>query len=211
MIVQILVDNRNSWYVPFAHELKEKLNKITDSTSVIHDHSDVKKGDILCLVSCEKIFRNLELNHTNIVVHESDLPKGKGWSPVSWQVLEGINSIPVTLFEANKDIDSGIIYFQDFIELDGLELLDEIKTKQGLITNRLIEKFIASYPVIKGRKQVGKSTFYKKRTSKDSELDINKTIKEQFNLLRIVDNKRYPAYFTINGKKYTLKINKNNE
>lgn len=211
MIVQILVDNKNSWYVPFAHKLKEKLSQITDSTLVIHDHSEVKSGDVLCLVSCEKIFRNLELNHTNIVVHESDLPKGKGWSPVSWQVLEGKSKIPVTLFEASKDIDSGVIYFQDFIELDGLELLDEIKNQQGLITNRLIEKYIESYPSIKGKKQFGKSTFYKKRTSIDSELDINKTIKEQFNLLRIVDNERYPAYFTINGKKYTLKINKDNE
>ena len=73
MIVQILVDNRNSWYVPFAHVLKEKLNKITDSTSVIHDHSDVKKGDVLCLVSCEKIFRNLELNHTWKLVLEEGI------------------------------------------------------------------------------------------------------------------------------------------
>ena len=211
MIVQILVDNRNSWYVPFAHKLKENLNKLKHFTSVIHDHSEVKKGDVLCLVSCEKIFRNLELNHTNIVVHESDLPKGKGWSPVSWQVLEGVNKIPVTLFEADKDIDSGVIYLKDFIELEGSELLHEIKTKQGLITNKLIEKFIASYPDIKGREQIGKSTFYNKRTPAESELDINKTIKEQFNLLKIVDNEKYPAYFTINGNKYTLKIYNNNE
>ena len=211
MIVQILVDNRNSWYVPFAHKLKKNLSKITYSTSIIHDHSEVKKGDILCLVSCEKIFKNLELNQANIVVHESDLPKGKGWSPVSWQVLEGVNKIPITLLKADKDFDSGIIYFQDFIKLDGSELLDEIKTQQGLITNKLIEKFVVSYPFVKGRKQIGKSTFYNKRTPVDSELDIDKTIKEQFNLLRIVDNGRYPAFFKINGKKYTLKINKNNE
>jgi len=211
MIVQILVDNRSSWYVPYAHKLKKTLSKITDSVTVVHDHSEVIKGDVLCLVSCEKIFRNLELNHRNIVVHESDLPKGKGWSPVSWQVLEGKSKIPVTLFEANKDLDSGIIYFQDFIELNGLELIDEIKKQQGLISNRLIEKFIQNYPKVKGRKQVGESTFYKKRTPKDSELDINKTIKEQFDLLRIVDNERYPAYFTLNGKRYTLNINKVNE
>ena len=211
MIVQILVDNKNSWYVPYAHKLKETLSKITESVSVIHDHSEVKKGDVLCLVSCEKIFRKLELNHNNIVVHESDLPKGKGWSPVSWQVLEGKSKIPITLFEANKDLDSGVIYFQDFIKLDGSELIDEIKKQQGLITNKLIEKFIANYPKVKGRKQVGESTFYVKRNTKDSELDINKTIKEQFNLLRIVDNDRYPAYFTINGIKYTLNINKVNE
>ena len=211
MIVQILVDNKNSWYVPFAYKLKEQLSTITEFTSVIHDHSEVRKGDVLCLVSCEKIFKDLELNNFNIVVHESDLPKGKGWSPVSWQVLEGKNKIPVTLFEATRDIDSCVIYFQDFIELTGFELLDEIKTQQGLITNKLIKKFIKSFPEIKGRKQIGESTFYKRRTIESSQLNINKTIKEQFNLLRIVDNERYPAYFTINGNKYTLKIKKIND
>jgi methionyl-tRNA formyltransferase len=44
------------------------------------------------------------------------------------------------------------------------------------------------------------------RTSKDSKLNMNKTIKNQFNLLRIVDNERYPAYFIYNNKKYILKI-----
>ena len=92
-----------------------------------------------------------------------------------------------------------------------LELLDEIKIQQGFITNKLIKKFIENYPKVEGRKQVGESTFYEKRTPKDSELDINKTIKEQFNLLRIVDNERYPAYFTLKGKRYTLNINKVNE
>lgn len=211
MIVQILVDNKNSWYVPYAHELRERLARVIEYISVIHDHSEVIKGDVLCLVGCEKKFKDLELNHRNIVVHESDLPKGKGWSPVSWQVLEGKNKIPVTLFEANKNIDSGEIYFQEFIELEGYELLDEIKMKQGVITNKLIEKFIKSYPAVKGRKQLGESTFYERRNPEDSELNINKTIKEQFDLLRIVDNVRYPAYFTINGNKYTLTINKVNE
>ena len=52
----------------------------------------------------------------------------------------------------------------------------------------------------------GKGSFYRKRTPEDSELDIDKTIREQFNLLRAVDNNRYPAFFKLNGQKYTLKI-----
>ncbi len=208
MIVQILVDNKNSWYVPFAHALKEELSNSVDSVSVIHDHSEVVEGDVLCLVSCEKLFKNLGLNKSNIVVHESDLPRGKGWSPVSWQVLEGKNEIPVTLFEASTGVDSGDIYFQENIQLKGDELLEEIKNKQGLVTNRLIQQYVKFYPEVSGRKQVGESTFYDKRTPKNSELDINKSIEEQFNLLRIVDNERYPAYFMKNGVKYTLKISK---
>jgi methionyl-tRNA formyltransferase len=208
MKVQILVDNINSWYVPYALILKDKLKDSVDSVSVIHNHSDVVKGDILCLIGCEKLFRSLNLNKSNIVVHESWLPKGKGWSPLSWQVIEGENDIPITLFEADIGVDAGEIYLQECIKLSGHELNNEIKHKQGVITNSLIEKYILCYPNLKGKKQNGESTFYKKRSPKDSEIDINKSINEQFNLLRVVDNVNYPAYFIKNNIKYILKIYK---
>tara|TARA_B100001093_G_scaffold520184_1_gene613420 strand:+ start:8218 stop:8853 length:636 start_codon:yes stop_codon:yes gene_type:complete len=211
MKVQILIDNINSFYIPYAYKLKEKLKENVDSVSIIHDHSDVVEGDILCLIGCEKLFKYLHLNKSNIVVHESWLPKGKGWSPLSWQVIEGKSEIPVTLFEADNDIDAGKIYLQECIKLFGHELNNELKHKQGLLTNSLIEKYVLSYPNIKGKEQQGKSSFYKRRTPKDSELNINKSIDEQFNLLRIVDNQNYPAYFIKNNVKYILKIEKDNE
>jgi len=52
----------------------------------------------------------------------------------------------------------------------------------------------------------GSETFYERRRPKDSELDVSKSIADQFNLLRVVDNERYPAFFYHNGKKFILKI-----
>ena len=205
MKIQILVDNIKSWYVPYAVELKDRLKDYINDVSIIHNHNDVVEGDILCLIGCDKIFRHLNLNKSNIVVHESKLPEGKGWSPLSWQVLEGKREIILTLFEAQNDVDSGRIYFQESMKLIGHELLNEIKEKQGLLTNKLIEEYVLSFPV-NGKEQRGEPTFYDKRTPKDSELDINKTIDEQFNLLRIVDNEQYPAFFIKNNVKYFLKI-----
>ena len=36
--------------------------------------------------------------------------------------------------------------------------------------------------------QTGEESFYSRRWLSDSRLDVNKTIVEQFNLLRVVDN-----------------------
>ena len=208
MLIQLLVDNPTSWIVPYAIKLKKMIIKKFDyPVNLIHTHKEVVKGDVLCLLSCEKIFKKLNYNDYNLVVHESDLPYGKGWSPLTWQVLEGKCKIPITLFEAAETVDSGRIYAQGVIELNGNELLSEIKHKQGLKTIDLILKFINNFPM-EGKKQEGKETFYKKRTVKDSELDIHKTIADQFDLLRISDNERYPAHFFINGVKYLLKITK---
>lgn len=52
---------------------------------------------------------------------------------------------------------------------------------------------------------MGKESFYPKRSPKDSELDINKSLNEQFNLLRIASNEDFPAFFYKDGKKFILK------
>ena len=73
--------------------------------------------------------------------------------------------------------------------------------------------FLDEYPLIlkSAQKQVGDASFYGRRSIKDSELSVNKTISEQFNLLRVVDNESYPAWFEIMGCKYRIKIDKINE
>ena len=211
MKIQLLVDNKASWIVPYAEQLRSKLLYLNHDTKLIFCHEEVCEGDILCLLSCEKAFKKLSLNKFNLVVHESDLPEGKGWSPVTWQILEGKKNITVTLFEATSSIDSGYIYSQDYISLEGTELLGEIKHQQGMVTQSLILRFIKSLPHIKGRPQSGEESFYPRRRPEDSRLDIHKSIYEQFDLLRVCDNERYPAHFTMRNEEYVLKIYKKND
>jgi len=177
-----------------------------------HNVSQIKNGDVVFYLSCGQIVPVdiLSRNNHNLVVHESALPHGKGWSPLTWQILEGKNEIPITLFEAEESVDSGNIYIQDVMRFNCAELVDELRKKQAEYTTRLCVSFVKNYPSIiaKGRKQIGKTTYYKKRVPKDSKLDHDKTIREQFNLLRVVDNVRYPAYFELNGIRYMLKIEK---
>ena len=208
MLVQILCDNPNSWVVPYAGQLRDALVEQGVDARLIHLHEEVVKGDILCLLGCEKIFRQLELNQHNLVVHESHLPQGKGWSPLTWQILEGKNEIPVTLFEATEAVDAGDIYLKEIIQFKGTELLEELKHEQGEATKRLILNFVQQYPNVKGQPQEGEESFYPRRGPDDSELDPQKSLAEQFELLRVCDNERYPAFFHYRGEKYYVKIEK---
>jgi len=205
MKIQILVDNPKSWAVPYAEELRKSLSY---EATIIHNHEEVIEGDILILLSCEKIFKQYDKNKYNIVVHASDLPSGKGWSPLIWQILEGKKRIPITLFEAANKVDAGDYYIKDFIQLDGNELIDESRHKMALKINEMVVNFIENCDSFPPQKQTGEESFYQKRNSDSSELDINKTIAEQFNILRTSDNERFPAYFIKDGKKFILKIYK---
>ena len=60
----------------------------------------------------------------------------------------------------------------------------------------------------KPKKQKGDASYYKRRTAIDSQLDPYKTIADQFNLLRVVDNIRYPAFFNYNDCDYIIEIRK---
>ncbi len=208
---KIAVLTSDSWFVPYAQKLMNILNAIGYDTNLFLDHDEINRDfEIVFILSYFKIIGNnfLRKHKHNIVIHASDLPNGRGWAPLFWQILEKKNKIPITLFEANENADDGDFYIKDYILLEGHELNDEIREKQAKKTFELCLKFLNDYNNLMPIKQSGTITHYRKRTPKDSELDINKSIKEQFDLLRIVNNDEYPAFFEYNGCKYIVKIYK---
>jgi methionyl-tRNA formyltransferase len=209
MKIIILVDNINSWALPYAKKLVNRL-KQHYSISLVHDQNKIRRGDVAIFLSCEKIVNAdiLKRNKHNLVAHASDLPAGKGWSPLTWQILKGKNKISVTLFEAVEKIDAGVIYDQVVVPFGGYELIDDMHRMIGEIINSMIINFLKAYPNVKGVRQSGRESFYRRRRPEDSKLDPNKTISEQFNLLRVVDNKRYPAFFEYRRHRYILEIYK---
>jgi methionyl-tRNA formyltransferase len=183
--------------------------EVFSNAQLFFDHLNILDSfDVVFILSYHKIIPEnyLNMHKHNLVIHASALPKGKGWAPLFWQILEGKNDIPFTLFEATSTIDDGAIYFQETLTLTGYELNNELRHKQANHTIQMCQKFINNYSILSKHKKDESETFYPKRTTKDSQLDIHKTIQEQFNLLRIINNEEYPAFFEINGHKYLIKI-----
>lgn len=207
--VTILVNNPEGWVQPLAKRFVESLSRAYRATYVERTE-DVPEGDAAFFLGCSRIVPAgiLGRNRLNLVVHGSDLPRGRGFSPVPWQVLEGCGRIPIVLFEAEETLDSGPIYFRDTIDLDGTELLDEIRTKTWEKIEILIGRFLEGYRQVSPAPQHGEPSFYARRTRQDDELDPSRTLAEQFDHLRIVDNDRYPAWFSHRGQRYILKISK---
>jgi len=188
-----------------------KTNSKIHQISLLNKISDVKGGDILFLIACNEIVgKDIRKNFKKILcVHESDLPKGRGWSPCVYYVLEGENKIPVTLFEASDKVDSGDIWKKIYFDLEGHELADEINSKVALKTLELIDFAIQNFDRITPipQEKTGES-YFPRRTPDDSVLDVNKTIAEQFNLMRIADENRYPCFFFFKGYRYKLTLKK---
>lgn len=166
-------------------------------------------GDFLFLVSWHDIVAppvRDRFRHA-LLLHASDLPEGRGWSPHVWTVLEGGSRITVSLLEVADAVDTGRIWRKEVIELDGTELYDEINRAVFGAELRLMDFAIQNADAVTPVPQDSrKPTYYRRRDPTDSELDPERSLAEQFDLLRVSDPRRYPAFFRLRGNKYRLII-----
>jgi len=181
------------------------------SFNIKSDLEDLCGGDFLFLVSCSifipKIVR--EKYKFSLVLHASDLPEGAGWSPYIWDIINGANQITVSLIEASDIIDLGDIWLKKVFYLEGHELLDEIHDKLFKCEFELIIDAIENYSFIQPKKQGAENkTYFQKRTPKDSEINPDLPISQQFNLLRTADSDRFPSFFKFKGHTYKIIIKK---
>ena len=210
--VTVIVDNP-SWILPYAERLVADLNAAGDQAVLARNHDEIAPGDVAFYLGCIKITPPdvLGRNRRNFIVHESDLPTGRGFSPVTWSVISGENTITMCLLEAVDEVDAGPIIQKMSVTFEGHELIDEIRDVVGENTVTLCKGFLEHDAPQDGAAQTGDATHLPRRYPKDSELDPNIPISEQFDLLRVVDNERYPAFFRLRGKAYKLSISKIDE
>lgn len=205
-----LITDQNSWINKYLPKLMQGLWCRGHALRWIHQPAQLTRGDVCLLLSCSHLLNseNLGLHSHNLVVHESGLPRGKGWSPMTWQILGGSNVIPISLFEATEELDAGPIYLQEQIILEGNELVDEWRSLQAQKTIELCLRWLDCYKdVVAGAQfQDGEPSYYQRRRPQDSRLDPSLSLIKQFNLIRVVDNERYPAFFYWLGRRYTLEV-----
>ncbi|MBE0533510.1 MAG: methionyl-tRNA formyltransferase [Rhodospirillales bacterium] len=207
--VTVVVDN-DSWVLPYAERLVDETCKDGDDAVLARRHDEVRAGAVAFYLGCIRITppEVLARNRRNLVVHASDLPSGRGFSPMTWLILEGVNDIPVCLLDAADEVDAGPVVFRDPLRFEGHELNEEMRVRLGEMHVTLCRRFLDAAEPPVGIPQRGEPTHYRRRRPADSRLDPDKAIAEQFELLRVVDNERYPAFFEHRGRVYQVSIRK---
>jgi len=207
MNISVLITSKEHPVNTYINKWIEK-NK-SHQISIIHSKEELTSGDILFLISCSDIISKVERSEfkKTLVIHASDLPHGRGWSPHVWEIINGATNITLSLLEVEDKVDTGDIWKKVTVPIPKTALFDEINE---LIFNselELMDFSIANYKTVKPKKQLNiDSTYWPKRSPNDSEIDINKGISEQFNLIRVCDPDRFPAFFYKDGKRFNITI-----
>ena len=203
-----------------THPVNKYLLQWIDCHS--HDHeielirkkSELTEGSILFLVSCSEILTESDRASyvVSLVLHASDLPRGRGWSPHIWEIADGATSITLSLIEARDKVDTGDIWKKIRIDVPATDLWDEVNHLLFTAELDLMDYALKAYGNIETQPQsTDGTTYFRLRTKEDSRIDVDKTISAQFDLIRICDPIRFPAFFEYRGQKYALKLEKLND
>lgn len=113
----VLISSKEQWD---SHKFNDKNNYIFIGWSWLIPDEYIEYGNCYC-------------------IHPSDLPMYRGGSPIQNQIIDGVTSSYVTLFQMDKNLDSGPIFAKVPISFEGYleEIFGEII--RGAV--KLIKKF----------------------------------------------------------------------
>lgn len=127
-----------------------------------------------------------------VVFHMTDLPFGRGGSPLQNLIIRGFKETKVSAIKVNSGIDTGDIYLKRDLPLLGSAT--EIFHRAGDVIKDMISEIIASgiSPVI----QKGDPVYFKRRTPQQSLIDNNiLDIEGLYDFIRMLDARNYPHAF----------------
>tara|TARA_B110000008_G_C16960056_1_gene559786 strand:+ start:1394 stop:2077 length:684 start_codon:yes stop_codon:yes gene_type:complete len=149
-------------------------------------------------------------NFNCILFHMTDLPYGRGGSPLQNLIINGHENTKISAIKVVEEIDAGPIYLKSNLSLYGTA--EEVFIRSNNLIFNMIINIIEQNPKLK--KQEGKVSVFKRRTPKMSSIDDLKELDEVFNHIRMLDADGYPnAYLETQNFKFeftraTLRTNK---
>ncbi len=134
-------------------------------------------------------------NYTCVVFHMTDLPFGRGGSPLQNLILNGIYDTKVTAIKVQRGLDEGDVYIKEDLNI-AIGSAEEIFIRiSELIFNKMIPKILDTemVPV----KQTGEPTVFRRRTPKQSHLKELEEVSliKLYDFIRMLDADGYPKAY----------------
>tara|TARA_Y100000589_G_C27197207_1_gene647419 strand:- start:1610 stop:2077 length:468 start_codon:yes stop_codon:yes gene_type:complete len=130
----------------------------------------------------------------------TDLPFGKGGSPLQNLISKGYSNTKITALSCSSEIDGGDIFMKENLSLLGTA--EEILIRANGIIEKMIIKIIDNSPTPYSQKGAG--SIFMRRDPSDSDLKncLQGSKEDWFNTIRMLDAEGYPhAFIEVNGMK----------
>lgn len=137
-----------------------------------------------------KIFEKFEC----VVFHETDLPFGRGGSPIQNLIAKGVKDTKISALKAGKGLDTGPIYLKRDLNLNGTtkEIFLRASSVIEEMIGEIIDKGLSPAP------QEGEIVEFKRRKPEDGNLENISETEKIYDYIRMLDCEGYPAAYIEN-------------
>ena len=130
-------------------------------------------------------------NYECIVFHMTDLPFGRGGSPLQNLIVRGYKKTKISAIRMQKGVDTGAIYLKKDLSLDGNA--HEIFQRSSTVIEEMVAEIIEKAPV--PVPQQGEVTLFKRRSPDQSNVIDLSEIDKLYDHIRMLDAEGYPNAF----------------
>ena len=139
-----------------------------------------------------------------VIFHMTDLPYGRGGSPLQNLIQRGHSSTMLSALRCGPGLDTGDVYLKQPLSLHGSA--EEIYLRADSLIEQMIEKIVVDEPI--PSPQQGEPVLFTRRRPAQSNLDYcpKGDVQAWFDHIRMLDAEGYPhAFLEINGMRLELR------
>jgi methionyl-tRNA formyltransferase len=215
--MRIIIATIKSWNIERAFGLKEQYKGIheievyTDREEFTYENVEEFNPDYIFIPHWSYIIPDtITDNFECVVFHMTDLPYGRGGSPLQNLIVRGHKDTVVSAIKVTSKLDAGPIYMKKPLSLEGSATEIFIRCAD-VIFNDMIPCFLTEK--LKAAPQQGEPVIFKRRKPEDGRLTPDMEIDKIYDYIRMLDAEGYPKAFMEFGD-YRLEFDKasyNNE
>jgi methionyl-tRNA formyltransferase len=126
-----------------------------------------------------------------IIFHMTDLPFGRGGSPLQNLIARGIYQTKISAIRCDAGIDTGPVYLKKRLSLHGHA--EEIYIRAGNVILEMMVAIVKTDPT--PAPQTGESVNFKRRRPEQSDIKELESLEQIFDYIRMLDARGYPKAF----------------
>ena len=204
--MKIIIATVKSWNIERAQALQKQYEGVHEI--VIYTKKEEFTVDNVCDFKPDYIFMphwsyivssEITDNWECVVFHMTDLPYGRGGSPLQNLIVRGHKETKISAIKVTEKLDGGPVYMKHPLSLEGSA--QEIFVRcADIIFREMLPVFLTEKVVPKP--QEGEPVVFKRRKPEDGQITPDMELDKIYDYIRMLDAEGYPrAYMEFGGYK----------
>lgn len=200
--MRIIIATVKSWNIERAEAMRKKYAGVHDI--VIYTSREEFTSDNVCDFHPDYIFlphwsyimpREITDNWECVVFHMTDLPYGRGGSPLQNLIVRGHRETKISAIKMTEKLDGGPVYMKHRLSLEGSA--QEIFVRcSDIIFEEMIPLFLdGDKEKMTPVPQEGDPVVFKRRKPEDGQITTDMKTDQIYDYIRMLDAEGYPRAF----------------